>query len=133
MHGAIDEHRAPTMPLASLLTELRESVLDICTARELTAVKAVNHSFRTSARAALGKSRFQERKEAAVLGELLLEAHDEDWFRQGSRPPEGALADRLSEMMEKYWSNEREVSVGTLVAPPNMSFCLLYTSDAADE
>lgn len=109
------------MPLVWLPTDLRESVLDICTAKELVAVQATCHDFRAHARAALDKPRFQERKEAAALGVLLAESSAADWFRQGSRPPNSSkLHARLGQMINRYWSTEREVAVGMFVVTLDM-------------
>ena len=55
-----------------------------------------------------------------MLGAQLLEARDEAWFHQGFPPREAELAARLSEMTNKYWSNEREIAIGTFVTAPSL-------------
>ena len=66
-----------SMPLAMLLPELRGLVLDILTVKQLVALRGTCREFCAAARTALDKPRFQERKEVAKLGTLLLEANGE--------------------------------------------------------
>ena len=109
------------MPITWLPSELRGYVLDMCTAKQLVAVQATCHDFRAAARDALDKHRFQERKESAALGALLLAACEEDWFREGYHPPPGSefcqdFVHLFSQLKNRYWSTyKRDVAVGTFV------------------